>query len=76
VKKRMDSPLLNIPPRKRYERRCAHKALREKQTKMRVDATKAVTMICGLISMAKSRIGPIPRPIVAPNPFKISKRFV
>jgi len=76
VMKRMDSPLLKIPPRKRYERLLAHKALREKHTKIAVEAMKAVTIICGLISMAKSRTGPKPRPMVAPNPFRIISRFV
>jgi len=76
VTKRMDRPLLKIPPRKRYERLLAHKALKEKHMKIAVDAMNAVTIICGLMSMAKSRTGPKPRPMVAPNPFRIKSRFV
>jgi len=52
-----------VPPKYRKLLSSAHKALNEKQTKIKVVAKKAVVIMLGLIWMTRASKGPIDKPV-------------
>ena len=56
--KRVERPLIRVPPRNRYWPSGAKRAAPENPAKIMADIMKALGMMAGLTLMAKSRRGP------------------